>query len=187
MVLAAFQLAELPVGLFFSFWLIATVLRALRRDSAVFRRLGVFGQLVPLWNFFAPTPNTFDQFVLYRDELIDERVTAWREAEIPAHARSLVAPIWNVGKFEAKALIDVVQALMGEVARAKGPHRDLMIRISMAYLLLLNRVGTRGHHPMARRTQFLIVQRDRQRGTLTPTFISARHALEGVSPKDHAP
>ena len=136
------------------------------------RRLDLCG-VVPRWNFFAPTPGTWDYHLLYRDRLADGTITDWRELPI-VEARRWTHAVWNPGRRYKKALFDLTTLLMRECGNSLQP-----IQISVPYLAMINHISALDRLPTSRATQFVIMSSfgygsDREP---SPMFVSAMHPL----------
>ncbi|WP_030872752.1 hypothetical protein [Streptomyces sp. NRRL F-2747] len=116
------------VGACFAGWLTASVLnqfslgwckRLLRYD-----RLG----LVPRWTFFAPKPAREDIHVVYRDRG-ETTMGPWRSLTT-APPNPWVRWIWNPGRFERKAAIDLVNGLRNTRHLVKEHPRALILSTS---------------------------------------------------------
>jgi hypothetical protein len=86
---------------------------------------------LPYWGFFAPDPGFAGNHVVYRDRVADE----WGPwVEVPIPPRTKLEWIWNPGRFERKALLD----LMNGFAKTRDPYEEVgAIQLSLAYLAML--------------------------------------------------
>jgi hypothetical protein len=184
-------LADVLLGTVLVGWLAATVLHAGRPGAGIIARLGGFGYLVPVWNFFAPNPAIHDYHLLYRDRLDGGTVTAWHEAPRWFELRPWFAPLWNPDKVYKKALFDLTMALDREAEGTRragdgaplGPvatARDrLAVQLSAPYLHLLEFVSCQlPHEQDAITTQFAVVKVNDLRGELVPLFLADHHRLD---------
>lgn len=141
--------------------------------------------LLPFWSFFAPNPGMSDYHLLYRDRLVSSGTGVWRELRLDKKL-SLWRVLWSPDKRKAKALQDAAGSLL-EMRResienlgiAGEELRPLLIRVSIAYLVLLHLVNNASHSPMAESTQFMIAE---THGHFTetkpePVFVSDFHPL----------
>ena len=107
---------------------------------------------LPYWGFFAPDPGFAGNHVVYRDR-VDERCGPWRE--IPSPPRTRLDWIWNQGRFERKALLD----LMNGFAKTKDQYEEVgAIQLSLAYIAMLTWVMAQPpEHPDASARQFAVI------------------------------
>lgn len=73
---------------------------------------------LPYWAFFAPDPGFAGTHLVYRDQT-DDGWTPWSELRIPGPSRWQWA--WNPGRFERKALQDLLNGLVRTAAEVKDP------------------------------------------------------------------
>jgi hypothetical protein len=136
----------------------------------------VFG-LIPRWHFFAPIPATDDLHLLYRDRLSDGHITRWCEVA-PLMPPKWIGSVWNPGRRQNKALIDVTLEL---VKAGLSLNRDAaQIQLTLPYIATLNFVCGLPRDRRAEATQFLIM---RSKGADKDTkhhviFLSTMHPLE---------
>lgn len=164
------------IVLFGAWWVLSALAQLPTRFSAWLQSLDVVN-VIPRWNFFAPSPGTYDVHVLYRDRLADGTVTDWREipAEVPPQ---WVNAVWNPGRRHNKAVFDVTRHLADYSSKHEG--EALQIQMSMPYLVLLNFVSALPRGYDARETQFLLMRSYFQAefDEPTPIFWSSFHGLE---------
>lgn len=175
-------------------WLIISGLGQIdvSEPRSVFQRIrqwDLFG-LIPIWTFFAPRPAWIDYHLLYRDRLGDGTVSPWTEV-VPVSGRTPVQALWNPGKRERKAIIDIVRTLTREIqnGRADLPeefrfagrtaqHLPETIFTSLGYLALLHVVSRIPRLGTASETQFLVMQTDAaESGEPEVLILSAFHSL----------
>ena len=136
-------------------WLVATTLsQDPTRKFDKIRKLDPTGSLIPDWRFFAPRPGMHDYHLLFRDELPDGEVTAWKQiSEIERrHPRHL---LWYANRRAEKVLADSVVGIVSFNMLEERNKED--IQLTVPYLTLLNYVTHQiPHADDARRTQFLI-------------------------------
>lgn len=181
--------------IFFSAWLIATILgqwnaASHRRERFPWvRRYDRFG-LIPTWTFFAPRPATTDIHLLYRDKLAVGAMTPWTEA-IVVEPRRFLHIVWNPSKRQRKMVSDTVGALFRDLSvyssGAKRGKRVGPLRIpkdfhtTWPYLILLHYVSSLSRLPGCAATQFALFRSggDPEEGGAEPqpVFISALHTL----------
>ncbi|MEU9785551.1 hypothetical protein AB0H92_32100 [Streptomyces phaeochromogenes] len=116
------------VGAFFAGWFTASVLNQFSfgwwKRLVRYDRLG----LVPRWTFFAPDPARDDIHVVYRDR--------GETAQGPWHSLTTAPPnpwvrwIWNPGRFERKAAIDLVNGLRNTRHQLKEHPQALILSTS---------------------------------------------------------
>jgi hypothetical protein len=117
-------------------------------------KLDPSGEFIPDWRFFAPRPGMHDYHLLFRDELPDGEVTAWKQiSEIERrHPRHL---LWYANRRAEKVLADSVVGIVSFNMLEERNKED--IQLTVPYLTLLNYVTHQiPHADDARRTQFLI-------------------------------
>lgn len=184
--------AEVALATGFAVWLLASVVNSTEWG---FRKLGGTGvhHVVPRWNFFAPHPGVADYHLLYRDEHADGHVGAWQEASGFHQPRGPTAAVWHPDKFGKKALFDLTQELMrthegrdddrerGDVDSSGSsvltPVRSDSIKLTTAYIALLNYVVSRDRPETATARQFVVMRTSGLDGTTEPVFLSAFHSL----------
>jgi hypothetical protein len=178
----------------FTTWLVISVVGQINvsEPHSVFQRArqwDLFG-LIPIWTFFAPRPAWTDYHLLYRDRLGDGTMSPWTEV-VPAIKRTPIQALWNPGKRERKAIIDIVRTLTREIQSARvelgeefqfagrtAQHLPAMICTSLAYLALLHVVSRIPRLGTASETQFLVMQTDpAESGEPEVLILSAFHSL----------
>ncbi len=107
---------------------------------------------LPYWGFFAPDPGFAGNHVVYRDRVHDEW-GQWQEIPIPPRTRW--ESIWNPGRFERKAVLD----LMNGLAKTKDQYEKVgAIQLSLAYLAMLTWVMAQPRvDPAASARQFAVI------------------------------
>lgn len=161
----------------FSCWLAATVAHSFGIGSKLERHFGVLAQLLPGWNFFAPTPGTADYFLLYRDYHGDtSEPTPWREVQTLSPSRTKLAWLWNPEKLRTKSFFDMVQAI-GMECRGRNCARDKMLQLSVPYLHLLNYVTGLPRWPTPQATQFFIMVQESRGQEPAMMMVSAVHRI----------
>lgn len=164
------------IVLFGAWWVLSAVAQLPTAFSSWLQSLDVVN-VIPRWNFFAPSPGTYDVHVLYRDRLQDGSVTDWHEipAEVPPR---FINPLWNPGRRHNKAVFDVTRHIADYASTHEG--ETLQIQMSMPYLVLLNFVSKLPRVYGARETQFLLMRSYFQAefDEPVPIFWSSFHRLE---------
>jgi len=94
-------------------------------------------QLLPRWNFFAPTPGTQDFHVFARGFEPDGSQTDWKELD-PYDERKWSTSFWNPHKKQRKVICDLIQYSMLTAVAIEGPERAILL--STPYLAILNSV-----------------------------------------------
>jgi hypothetical protein len=178
-----------------SAWLLISVAGQINvsEPHSVFQRVrqwDLFG-LIPIWTFFAPRPAWTDYHLLYRDRLGDGTMSPWTEV-VPAIERKPVHALWNPGKRERKAIIDIVRTLTREIQSGRvdlssegfpfggktAQHLPETMFTSLAYLALLHVVSRIPRLGTASETQFLVMQTDAaESGEPEVLILSAFHSL----------
>lgn len=132
-------------------------------------------QLLPYWGFFAPDPGHAGNHLVYRDRTSGDW-SDWQEIPIPPRTNS--EWIWNPGRFERKALLDLINGF----ARTQSNYlRGDAIELSLAYLAMLAWVMAQPRpDTQATVRQFVVVtttglRADRQ---LRVAIVSADHAID---------
>jgi len=94
----------------FAAWLVLTITNQFEGTFAYrVRKLDIFG-LIPVWKFFAPRPGVHDHYILIQDCDAEGHLLEWKQLVGPS-ARRFESFIWNPGKWENKALADLMQLL----------------------------------------------------------------------------
>jgi hypothetical protein len=173
--------------LFYGAWIFLTVLYGRPRKAAELSRYGVFGLLIPSYNFFAPDPAVHDYHILLRD--YDERGNSgpWRDVAGFVGHRPWYSPIWNPQKLMKKALFDILMFLFEEIKereqftkRLNDKYRSFeynAIELSLPYLLLLNFISNLPKDCFVRRRQFMVVRRCNVQRSTEILLISSVHNL----------
>jgi len=134
-------------------WMTATLFEQFGCRPRLVRRLSSVA-VIPRWLFFAPEPERFDYFLVYRDHAQQQVYSPFKVALAPS-ARRPWAVLWNPRKHELKLAGDIVRRLV-QLARDM-PERDLAA--TLPYLMLLEFVTTLPHEATARAVQFAILRR----------------------------
>ncbi|EFC86707.1 hypothetical protein [Parafrankia sp. EUN1f] len=169
-------LATVAVGLVFAGWFAASVLNqfALGWWKRIVR-YDLLG-LVPRWTFFAPDPAREDVHIVYRDRSGTTR-GPWR-ALTTAPPNPWVRWIWNPGRFERKASIDLVNGLRSSRQQLKE-HPNALI-LSTPYVGLAGWVARQSRDSSAAYREFAVLTSmgfppDQE---LSVEFASQAHRLE---------
>lgn len=165
-------------------WILATIAHSFGISGWLERKLGLLAQLLPGWNFFAPTPNTADYFLLYRDYYDSQHPTPWLEMRTLNPPRRRYAWLWNPEKIISKSFFDLVQAL-GLESRGIRPGSERLLQLSVPYLHLLSFVSHVPRWPVPWATQFMIMRRESRSQNGEVILVSAVHqtgSLESESP-----
>jgi hypothetical protein len=130
--------------------------------------------MIPAWSFFAPNPGTTDLHLLYRDRLVDDSVTCWKEV-VPRS--TWLRFCWNPTKRLQKGISDMADVLQ-RFALSHRDHGELIL-IHPTFLALLHFVSRQPHSPIAMSTQFILA---RSQGVDTPEeaeimFLSSFHRI----------
>lgn len=158
----------------FGLWLVLGMTVQLPPFRAVIQRRDVLN-LVPAWNFFAPTPGQGDYHLLVRYQDADDTITDWRELSLH-DSRPAISFLWNPEKRIRKALFDVAQAA---ATLARASDGDLVVG-TIPYLAVLNHVVAAPREPGTTAVQFLVMF---SHGVLTdrepePVMLSELHDLD---------
>lgn len=128
------------VGVALAVWFMASVLNQL--SLVWFRRFArwdVLG-LLPRWTFFAPNPADEDIHVIYRDTA-DPGQPSWEPTRVLSKAPSSAWTrwIWNPGRYERKAIIDLANGLRSSRQSVGDQPRALCL--TTPYVALLDWVA----------------------------------------------
>lgn len=142
------------VAIALSLWLALTVLSHLPfLGLRKIKRFDLFGA-IPVWNFFAPRPGVYDYHLLFRDRLGDGTLTEWRELRLTERRRMSHA-VWNPGKREKKAVLDLMVSLAEHLTVQKVSVS--IIHLSIPYLHILGLIDSLDRRDDAVMTQFLVM------------------------------
>jgi hypothetical protein len=143
-------------GLLGTWFLASAVKQEPTRRSKLDERIDPHGVLLPDWRFFAPQPGTYDNHLLFRDELADGSLTAWKEVLV-ASERKLRHAIWHPKRRGEKIVFDTMNEIIKITQEPALEKED--IQVSVAYLTLLNFVThSQRHADGTKRTQFLVAR-----------------------------
>lgn len=113
--------------------------------------------IIAVWTFFAPRPGTFDQDVLFRDELVDGTRTPWRS--LCENALPWESVVWNPQKRSKKAIADMARSLLqlaSAIDKSNGKRDPRHAMITVPYIGLVTRISAVPRSPLSVRTQFMI-------------------------------
>jgi hypothetical protein len=165
------------VGVFLACWMLASILN--QTSLPWWQRVvqnDVLG-LLPRWTFFAPNPAHEDVHVVYRDQAASGTWGGWRPLTVaPPDAR--MRWIWNPGRFERKASIDLVNGLRRSRFRLKENPEALIV--CTPYVGLLGWVARQRVEPGATHRQFAVVTSEGfpPQQKLTVEYVSEVHRLD---------
>jgi hypothetical protein len=162
---------------FFALWFAVTALCQLPIPlSERIQRMDVIN-VIPRWNFFAPTPGTYDVHLLFRDRLPDESLSRWYEVPRSIPPR-LINPLWNPGRRHNKAVFDATRHLADESSRYR--ETPDLVQLSLPYIVILNFVSSLPRSYPACQTQFLLMRSFDRASFSQPStiFLSSMHSLE---------
>jgi hypothetical protein len=111
--------------------------------------------IVPKWTFFAPTPGTFNFYLLYRDRDSGGGVTPWQVLHGMDRERGRWTFIWNPNRRLRKALHDLITSLPFDLYKTH-PH---LFKLSMPYLVIISHVAALPRMPSTSETQFMIMKK----------------------------
>lgn len=162
------------VGILSVWFVLSFVAQLSERTLRALRRYDFLG-VIPVYNFFAPTPGTLDYHLLVRDQSPDGALTPWRE--LPYSPRTPYDFVWNPGRRYNKALFDVMKDLSTWIHELNGEKDPLYL--SPPYIAVLNHVSALPRTDPVARTQFMLMSSKRQaKGTkIAPVFLSSLHPL----------
>jgi hypothetical protein len=158
----------------FALWFVASLYNQFPTpDNWLKSHLNWLG-LLPVWSFFAPIPGTKDFVLLRRYCLRGGELLGWSEVEVGGdrHWSNL---LWNPRRRERKAVMDMVQGLLGDL----DDQVPETIFLSPSYIALLTFVSSLSFPRGAESTQFVIMVRETSGTHLEPRplFSSAMHPL----------
>lgn len=162
---------------FFGLWFIITALCQL--PISLSRRIQEVDilNIIPRWNFFAPTPGTYDVHVLFRDRLPDGSLSRWREVPRSIPPR-FINPLWNPGRRHNKAVFDATRHLADQASHYRETPE--LVQLSLPYIVILNFVSSLPRPYQACQTQFLLMRSFDRASFNEPSliFLSSLHSLE---------
>jgi hypothetical protein len=128
---------DVTLGVFLGAWLLLSAIMQFEVVAPRLRRVRRFDPMsfIPQYNFFAPTPGTRDFHLLMRLSTSTGALTRWSEVLKPP-TRAWWNCIWNPGRRERKALVDLAITLTHE----SKEYSQNKIQVSVPYLVLLNYV-----------------------------------------------
>jgi hypothetical protein len=164
------------LALWFGSWLLISVLCQIPgKFSDLIQRVDIFN-LIPRWNFFAPSPGTYDVHLLFRDRLPDDTFSPWKEISGCRHT-PYFSMIWNPGRRHNKAMFDVTRHIADIASHnQESPEK---IQVSIPYITILNFVSARKRKYYACQTQFLLMRSYNRATEKEPTviFTSSLHDM----------
>jgi hypothetical protein len=159
-------------------WFVASAVKQEpTRRSKLSERIDPHGVFLPDWRFFAPQPGTYDNHLLFRDELADGTVTEWKEVLV-AGERTLRHAFWHPNRRGEKIVFDTMNEIIKITQEPALEKED--IQVSVAYLTLLNFVThSQRHATGTKRTQFLVARSSGRDVDEEPVmlFLSNRHPI----------
>jgi hypothetical protein len=162
------------VCLFFISWLGLTIANQFETEiSYKIRKLDVFG-LIPVWRFFAPHPGIHDHYILVQDCAGDGKFSDWRQLVGPS-SRKWESFIWNPGKWENKALADLVQ-LVAQALRTDSIDRNTLM-LTSPYLVLLHFVLADPFDVNIVARRFALVRKQGRNGEVELSIASDFHSV----------
>lgn len=148
------SVAEAAVAICLAAWLAATVVNQFSPAWWVRVKERDHFMLIPKWTFFAPNPARTDFHLFYRDVMDGDALGEWREIPFVPPATPRLRAIWHPEKRQKKVFIDAVRSIGDYMRTLEGePHA---VKVSLAYLLLLNYVAGLPRGPEVRCRQFLV-------------------------------
>ncbi|PXA76675.1 MULTISPECIES: DUF5819 family protein [Auritidibacter] len=162
-------------------WATATVLSQFDIGRKTATKIDKTGLMVPDWRFFAPNPACHEIRLVYRSQLPNGDVTNWQELTY-SQKRRFTHLIWAPHRRLEKGLFDATD----ELVRTHESTQDFQrVKLSTAYLTLLNTVTHKGEHPQdSVRTQFMLMRATsyEPRVAPEPVLVSDFHNLEAGMP-----
>ena len=141
------------------------------------RFFGKWQRFLPLWNFFAPTPGTCDYYILYREQFSSGFWGNWQEVQIQDFSGPIYPPFWNPQKSQKKAYFDIIKSLSIMANEAHNTGDEDTLKISIPYLLILNRITNESHSFYCENVQFLIIEENSVDEEYSPIFVSGVHSV----------
>jgi hypothetical protein len=129
---------------------------------------------LPAWYFFAPTPVTYNVFLVYRVAYEDGQSSVWQQVAFHEQ-RMWWHCIWNPKKRMNKAFFDLMKDLIDHIRLNRDEH---FVAMSLPYLILLNFVSSREHPIAAAQVQFAIMRKESGETDHEVLFVSGYHGLE---------
>lgn len=167
------------IVLLFSFILLLSLLKEIKRLDFIWNHFPIFIQFIPTWSFFAPTPNMFDYHLLYRRISNNGNVEEWEEVYSAENQRPIYCSIWYPEKRFSKAFLD----LAIDLVRFSNKIQDnKQICASLPYLQILNYLDSLCHKKQSNagqnlsKIQFLILTNSRVH-EYEIAFLSEVHSL----------
>lgn len=160
------------IKIVFCLIILLSFLKSIKKLDFLWNRFPMYMQLIPGWNFFAPTPSTLDYHLLYR-EINNQGVEEWQDLYILKEKRSIYSFLWNPEHRFTKAFVDLAIDLINFSHTAQDKRQ---VYISLSYLQILNYVDCLDHKPSSNKVQFLILTNSRTHDYKV-AFLSAVHPI----------
>ncbi len=145
---------EYIILLFFSSWLVLTVIFHFPLTGNYKLRLKDPFGIIPDWRFFCPTPIKNNYHILCREFLSNGESVAWREIQI-IPPRRLLDALWNPGRKTRKSFLDITIEL-ANVATTNRDQENVIVG-SIAYLTILNYVTQANNNDKCLFIQFALM------------------------------
>ncbi len=168
---------EIVLALVFFLWIVATVIFSIYSSKfKLLSKIGIFGYLVPQWNFFAPNPGMSDFYLLYRTQTESGEVSNWKNInEIPK--RKWYSIFWNPDKIKKKAILDYAVELKSSFSDIKNEGDEQLLTISSPYLLIINSISYMLKNSGHNFVQFMILEENCLTEDISACLISKLHKI----------
>ncbi len=137
------------------------------------RKLDIFG-LISVWKFFAPRPGIHDHYILIQDCDSTGQLLEWKQLLGPS-VRRPQSFVWNPGKWESKAIADLLQLVAQANSFGRLDNRTLML--TSPYLVILHFVLGQPCGPEVVARRFALVQKTGRFGKVELSMASDFHPL----------
>lgn len=172
-----YDILEIIVLIMLIFLTILSVISSTNWGEDKLVLLGKWLRFLPRWNFFAPIPGTSDYYVLYREQYSSGSWSNWQELRIQDFSAPIYPPFWNPHKLQKKAFFDIIQSLSNMTIETSNTNEEDTLKISIPYLLILNKVANETHSIYCENIQFLIMEGNSVDMEFNPIFVSGVHSI----------
>ncbi|WP_340062984.1 hypothetical protein [Ascidiimonas aurantiaca] len=169
---------EILLSIFFLLWIIATFIFSMFSGRFKFAtKIGIFGYLVPQWNFFAPNPGISDFYLLYRTQTESGIVSHWKNLD-EISKRKWYSIFWNPDKIKKKAILDYAIELKSSFSKIEKKEDENLLTISSPYLLILNLISCMLKNNSEQNfIQFMILEENCLTEDISACLISKLHKI----------
>lgn len=171
------SLSAILLGLVFLLWIILTVIFSMFSGKfKIVSKIGVFGYLIPQWNFFAPNPGTSDFYLLYRTQTESGVLSHWKNLN-EISERKWYSTFWNPDKIRKKAILDYAIEFKSSFSKIEKENDEKFLIISSPYLLIINLISNILKGSKEKFVQFLILEENCSNNEMTTCLISKMHKI----------